>query len=111
MQSILLDVSKSKSIKDFLQSQSYKLSHVIIRPQYIDINLPFLIYNGRGPTTQSLHIGHLYNLQFTRQLLEYLPNAKLFYMLSDDQKILQNCKLDETIITKNLQFITKFFKN
>ena len=45
------------------------------------------LYTGRGPSSQSMHIGHLIPFTFTKFLQDTL-RCKLVIMLSDDEKYL-----------------------
>lgn len=49
--------------------------------------IPFFIYTGRGPSTGTLHLGHLVPFLFTRWLQEVFQ-APVVIMLSDDEKFL-----------------------
>lgn len=46
---------------------------------------PFYLYTGRGPSSQSLHLGHLIPFQFT-QWLQKVFNVPLVIQLTDDEK-------------------------
>lgn len=46
---------------------------------------PFYLYTGRGPSSDSLHLGHLVPFQFT-QWLQRVFNAPLVIQLTDDEK-------------------------
>ncbi|GIX61889.1 tryptophanyl-tRNA synthetase [Babesia caballi] len=48
---------------------------------------PFFIYTGRGPSSGTLHLGHLVPFLFTRWLQEVFQ-APVVIMLSDDEKFL-----------------------
>jgi len=48
---------------------------------------PFYIYTGRGPSSESLHLGHLVPFQFTKWLQEAF-NVPLVIELTDDEKFL-----------------------
>lgn len=46
---------------------------------------PFYLYTGRGPSSDSLHLGHLVPFQFT-QWLQRVFNVPLVIQLTDDEK-------------------------
>lgn len=48
---------------------------------------PFYIYTGRGPSSESLHLGHLVPFLFTKWLQEAF-NVPLVIELTDDEKFL-----------------------
>ncbi|WYZ45010.1 hypothetical protein EsH8_VIII_000326 [Colletotrichum jinshuiense] len=48
---------------------------------------PFFIYTGRGPSSDSMHIGHAIPFQFTKWLSDVL-DAPLVIMMTDDEKFL-----------------------
>ncbi|KAK1444979.1 tryptophanyl-tRNA synthetase [Babesia gibsoni] len=48
---------------------------------------PFFIYTGRGPSTETIHLGHLVPFLFTQWLQEVFQ-APVVIMLSDDEKFL-----------------------
>jgi tryptophanyl-tRNA synthetase len=48
---------------------------------------PFYLYTGRGPSSESLHLGHLVPFQFT-QWLQRVFNVPLVIQLTDDEKFL-----------------------
>lgn len=48
---------------------------------------PFYLYTGRGPSSESLHLGHLIPFQFTQWLQEAF-NVPLVVQLTDDEKFL-----------------------
>ncbi|XP_053993663.1 tryptophan--tRNA ligase, cytoplasmic-like [Hylaeus volcanicus] len=50
-------------------------------------NRPFYLYTGRGPSSESLHIGHLIPFMFTKYLQDAF-NVPLIIQLSDDEKFL-----------------------
>jgi len=47
---------------------------------------PFYLYTGRGPSSESLHLGHLIPFHFT-QWLQKVFNVPLVIQLTDDEKI------------------------
>ncbi|ORY08599.1 tryptophanyl-tRNA synthetase [Clohesyomyces aquaticus] len=53
---------------------------------------PIFLKTGRGPSSESLHIGHSIPFEFTRWLQEVL-NAPLVIMLTDDMKLLHTPSL------------------
>lgn len=56
---------------------------------------PFFLYTGRGPSSGSLHVGHLVPFFFTKWLQEVF-NVPLVIQMTDDEKYLwKNIKLDE----------------
>ena len=58
---------------------------------------PFYLYTGRGPSSDSLHLGHLIPFMFTKYLQD-LFNVPLVIQLTDDEKFYfkQELKLHET---------------
>jgi tryptophanyl-tRNA synthetase len=57
---------------------------------------PFYIYTGRGPSSESLHLGHLIPFQFTQWLQEAF-NVPLVIQLTDDEKFLwKDLSVEET---------------
>lgn len=50
-------------------------------------NEPFFIYTGRGPSSRSMHLGHLVPFMFSKWLQEVL-GAPLVIQLTDDEKYL-----------------------
>lgn len=56
---------------------------------------PFYLYTGRGPSSSSLHIGHLVPFIFTKWLQDVF-NVPLIIQLTDDEKFLwKDLKLEE----------------
>lgn len=47
--------------------------------------IPFYLYTGRGPSSESLHIGHLVPFHFTKYLQEAF-NVRLVIQITDDEK-------------------------
>ncbi len=47
--------------------------------------IPFYLYTGRGPSSESLHIGHLVPFHFTKYLQEVF-NVRLVIQITDDEK-------------------------
>lgn len=62
----------------------------------IEKKKPFYIYTGRGPSSQSLHLGHLIVLEFTKYLQDVL-NVPVIIQMTDDEKYLKNDKTLEEI--------------
>lgn len=48
---------------------------------------PFFLYTGRGPSSDSMHIGHTIPFTFTKWLSDVF-NVPLVIMLTDDEKFL-----------------------
>lgn len=48
-------------------------------------NIPIYLYTGRGPSSESLHLGHLVPFMFTKWLQDVF-NAVLIIQMSDDEK-------------------------
>jgi len=48
---------------------------------------PFFLYTGRGPSSESMHLGHLIPLSFTKWLQDAF-NAPLVIQITDDEKCL-----------------------
>jgi tryptophanyl-tRNA synthetase len=68
---------------------------------------PFFLYTGRGPSTGSLHLGHLIPFMFTKWLQETF-DVPLVVQITDDEKYLwRNVPLDElkTIANENIKDI------
>lgn len=56
---------------------------------------PFFLYTGRGPSSSSLHVGHLIPMIFTKWLQDTF-NVPLVIQLTDDEKFLmKDLKLEE----------------
>ena len=57
---------------------------------------PFYLYTGRGPSSESLHLGHLVPFMFTKWLQETF-NVPLVIQLTDDEKFFfkENLSLEE----------------
>jgi len=57
----------------------------------------FLIYTGRGPSSDSMHIGHTIPFEFTKWLQDVF-DMPLVIMLTDDEKFLfkENLSVEET---------------
>lgn len=54
---------------------------------------PFFLYTGRGPSSDSMHIGHSVPFTFTKWLSDVF-NVPLVIMLTDDEKYLFKEKLE-----------------
>ncbi|KZF19595.1 tryptophanyl-tRNA synthetase [Xylona heveae TC161] len=52
---------------------------------------PFFLYTGRGPSSDSMHVGHTVPFEFTKWLQEVF-NVPLVIMLTDDEKFLYSKK-------------------
>ena len=59
---------------------------------------PFYLYTGRGPSSESLHLGHTIPFIFTKYLQEAF-DVPLVIQITDDEKFIHNPKLqlDQTI--------------
>ena len=71
--------------------------------------LPFFLYTGRGPSSDSMHIGHSIPFAFTKYVLQLYQNSQLtgfrylqdvfdvplVIMLTDDEKFLHSQKLTQ----------------
>ncbi|KAI9823186.1 MAG: tryptophan--tRNA ligase [Thelocarpon impressellum] len=59
---------------------------------------PFFMYTGRGPSSDSMHIGHSIPFEFTRWLQDVF-DVPLVIMLTDDEKFLfkQNLTIDDVL--------------
>lgn len=53
----------------------------------VEKKLPFYLYTGRGPSSESMHLGHLVPFIFCKWLQETL-NVPLVIQLTDDEKFL-----------------------
>lgn len=64
---------------------------------YAEQGKPFYLYTGRGPSSDSLHLGHLIPFMFTKYLQD-LFNVPLVIQLTDDEKFYfkADLKLAET---------------
>lgn len=61
----------------------------------VEKGLPFYLYTGRGPSSSSLHIGHLIPFIFTKWLQEAF-NVPLVIQLTEDEKYFwKDITLDE----------------
>ncbi|KAH0550962.1 tryptophan--tRNA ligase [Trichoglossum hirsutum] len=59
---------------------------------------PFFLYTGRGPSSDSMHIGHMIPFEFTKWLQDVF-DVPLVIMLTDDEKFLfkMNLSIEEVI--------------
>ncbi|KAI9768842.1 MAG: tryptophan--tRNA ligase [Geoglossum simile] len=59
---------------------------------------PFFLYTGRGPSSDSMHLGHMIPFEFTKWLQEVF-DVPLVIMLTDDEKFLfkPNLSIDDVI--------------
>ncbi|KAI9887160.1 MAG: tryptophan--tRNA ligase [Watsoniomyces obsoletus] len=59
---------------------------------------PFFLYTGRGPSSDSMHLGHMIPFEFTKWLQDVF-DVPLVIMLTDDEKFLfkQNLSIDDVI--------------
>ena len=56
---------------------------------------PFYLYTGRGPSSESMHLGHLIPFLFTKYLQEAF-NVPLVVQMTDDEKFLwKNLSVEE----------------
>lgn len=63
----------------------------------------YYLYTGRGPSTSSFHLGHLIGLKITLSLYkQYFNNKKIFFMLSDDEKIFRD-NIKQLEMNKNVK--------
>ena len=60
--------------------------------------MPFYLYTGRGPSSESLHLGHTIPFIFTKYLQEAF-DVPLVIQITDDEKYLykQDLKLEQTV--------------
>ncbi|EOR00376.1 hypothetical protein E3P92_01403 [Wallemia ichthyophaga] len=58
---------------------------------------PFYLYTGRGPSSDSMHLGHMIPFMFTKWLQDVF-NCPLVIQLTDDEKFLfkSNLKIEQT---------------
>jgi tryptophanyl-tRNA synthetase len=54
---------------------------------------PFYLYTGRGPSSDSMHVGHSIPFEFTKYLQDVF-DCPLVIMLTDDEKFMHTPKLD-----------------
>nr|XP_040567866.1 tryptophan--tRNA ligase, cytoplasmic-like isoform X1 [Lepeophtheirus salmonis] len=73
---------------------SHRDMHVIL--DAVEKEKPFYLYTGRGPSSGSMHLGHLIPFMFTKWLQETF-DVPLVIQLTDDEKFLwKDLKLEET---------------
>lgn len=65
---------------------------------YYEQGRPFFLYTGRGPSSDSMHIGHTIPFEFTKWLQDVF-DVPLVIMLTDDEKALfkENLTFEETM--------------
>ncbi|KAF8458134.1 hypothetical protein BGX38DRAFT_1085728 [Terfezia claveryi] len=61
--------------------------------------LPFFLYTGRGPSSDSMHMGHMIPFTFTKWLQDVF-DVPLVIMLTDDEKYLFKQKLEISDVKK-----------
>ncbi|KAB8255396.1 hypothetical protein BDV32DRAFT_112981 [Aspergillus pseudonomiae] len=54
---------------------------------------PFYLYTGRGPSSDSMHVGHTIPFEFTKWLQDVF-DCPLVIMLTDDEKFMHSQKID-----------------
>ncbi|KAK2759919.1 hypothetical protein FQN54_002655 [Arachnomyces sp. PD_36] len=54
---------------------------------------PFYLYTGRGPSSDSMHVGHTVPFEFTKWLQDVF-DVPLVIMLTDDEKYMHSPKID-----------------
>lgn len=64
-----------------------------------DISTMYL-YTGRGPSRNSLHIGHLLGLNLTLALHKRICHHPIYFMIADDEKMMRD-SIDFETISKN----------
>ncbi|EME80392.1 uncharacterized protein MYCFIDRAFT_32009 [Pseudocercospora fijiensis CIRAD86] len=60
---------------------------------------PFYLFTGRGPSSDSLHLGHSIPFEFTKWLQDVF-GAPLIMMLTDDMKLLHSASLDVSTVKR-----------
>uniref|UniRef100_A0AC35U1U7 Tryptophan--tRNA ligase n=1 Tax=Rhabditophanes sp. KR3021 TaxID=114890 RepID=A0AC35U1U7_9BILA len=97
-----------KALVERFERLSGKKAHVFLRRglffAHRDLSLildrveagkPFFLYTGRGPSSGSLHLGHLIPFMFTKYIQEAF-NVPLIVQMTDDEKFLwKNLKVEE----------------
>eukprot|EP00834_Sanchytrium_tribonematis_P008139 NODE_872_length_3382_cov_0.843131.p1 type:complete len:237 gc:universal NODE_872_length_3382_cov_0.843131:2064-1354(-) len=86
-----------------LTSKCGKLHHLITRQVFFShrdlhqiIDKPFYLYTGRGPSSDSMHVGHLVPFIICQWLQKTL-NVPIVIQLTDDEKFyFKNLDLDQT---------------
>lgn len=69
----------------------------------------YYLYTGRGPSQNTLHIGHLLGLELILALSKQFE-SKIFFMLADDEKILRDSidlKKMESNVTNTIEQLNK----
>lgn len=90
------EVITGKKVHHFLRRGiffSHRDMHTILN-QY-EANKPFYLYTGRGPSSSSMHVGHLISFIFCKWLQDVF-DVPLVIQLTDDEKCLwKDIKLEE----------------
>lgn len=74
---------------------SHRDMHTILNLK--EAGKPFYLYTGRGPSSESLHIGHMIPFMFTKWLQDVF-DVPLIIQLTDDEKALwKDIKVEEAI--------------
>ncbi|KAK0517078.1 hypothetical protein JMJ35_000233 [Cladonia borealis] len=94
-----------KAILERFEKLTGKPPHRLLRRGIVfshrDLNLildkyekgvPFFLYTGRGPSSDSMHVGHTIPFEFTKYLQDAF-DVPLIIMLTDDEKFLHSPKL------------------
>lgn len=69
--------------------------HTILN--HVETGKPFYLYTGRGPSSSSMHVGHLIPFIFCKWLQDVF-DVPLVIQLTDDEKTLwRDIKLEEAI--------------
>lgn len=69
----------------------------------------YYLYTGRGPSQDTLHIGHLLGLELIKAISSEF-DSKIFFMIADDEKILRDSidkKKMETNVTNTIEQLNK----
>jgi len=134
-----IDINILNQIKDVIGYIPFEFDRkLIISHRDFDVilnahknNFPFYIYTGRGPSSESLHLGHLIPFYLTKQLQDIF-NVHVIIQITDDEKFLyrqdndldyykkisdENIKdiiscgfnPDKTFIFKNTDYIGKLY--
>jgi len=86
-----------KPVHHFLRRRvffSHRDMHKVLND--VEAGKPFYLYTGRGPSSTSMHLGHLIPFIFTKWLQETF-DVPLVIQLTDDEKYLwKDLKLEET---------------
>ncbi|CAG9105956.1 unnamed protein product [Plutella xylostella] len=84
-----------RSLQWLLGPQSRLDMHTILNLK--EAGKPFYLYTGRGPSSESLHIGHMIPFMFTKWLQDVF-DVPLIIQLTDDEKALwKDIKVEEAI--------------